>query len=215
MIFTLFRNRIFEVDYPEALIESYCFQSDFFAGYDLKRRRDDSSYDSVGLIGARIKKDILDECKKVINNHKNLGIFALDLDSFLKKTPEEKDSLTLGLHKLTQELDAIPGVGFSKATKILHTRYPETIPMIDNPLQDEYRSLRPQWKEENWHQLLNDYYDNFLETETFNNLCKVWSNLPSLNLTKVRVFDILWWSFLKSKNQEHENINWKTIRQLR
>ncbi len=117
------------------MIEAYCFQSDFFAGYDLKRRRDDSSYNSVGLIGARVKNDILDECKKVISNHKNLGIFGLELDSFLKKTPEEKNSLTLGLDRLTQELDAIPGVGLSKATKILHTRYPEIIPMIDNPFK--------------------------------------------------------------------------------
>jgi hypothetical protein len=214
LIFTLFRNRVFEVDYPEVLIEAYCFQSDFFVEYDLKRKRDDSSYDSVGRIGARTQNDVLEKCKKLIKNHRNLGIFSLDLDSFLEKTSEEKDRLTLELHELAKELDDIPGIGFSKTTKILHTRYPEIIPMIDNPLQDEYSSLRPQWKEEDWHQLFNDYYDNFLVKETFSNLCKVHSNVSFLNLTKVRVFDILWWSFLKSKNQEHKDIPWRTIRQL-
>jgi hypothetical protein len=214
LIFTLFSNRVFEVDCPEALIEAYCFQSDFFAAYDLKRKRDDSSYDSVGRIGARTKKDVLEKCKKLIKNHQNLGIFSLDLDSFLEKTSEEKDRLTLELHELAEELDDVPGVGFSKATKILHTRFPEIIPMIDNPLQDEYRSLKPQWKKGDWHQLFNDYYDNFLVKETFSNLCKVHSDLSFLNLTKVRVFNILWWSFLKSKNKELKEIKWKTIRQL-
>lgn len=213
--FTLFRNRVFEVDYPEALIEAYCFQSDFFAGYDWKRKRDDSSYDSVGLIGARTKNGVLKKCKELIRNHKNLGIFSLVLDTFIEKTHEEKDRLTLELHELAEELDDIPGIGFSKATKILHTRYPEIIPIIDNPLQDEYRSLKPQWKEGDWHQLFNDYYDNFLLKETFSNLRKVHSEVSFLNLTKVRVFDILWWSFLKSKNKEHKDIKWKTIRQLK
>lgn len=61
------------------------------------------------------------------------------------------------------------------------------------------RARKPQWKEGDWHQLFNDYYASFLVKETFSNLCKNHSNVSFLNLTKVRVFDILWWSFLKSK----------------
>lgn len=215
MIFTLFKDREFEVDYPEALIEAYCFQGDFFGDYDLKRRRDESSYASVGSIGARVKNEALQECIRLIRSHKNLGIFGLSLDSFLNKTADEKGRYILELHELATELDDIPGIGLSKATKILHTRYPEIIPMIDNPLQDEYGTLRPQWKEGDWHHLFIDYYDNFLVGKTYSNLCNVHSGVSYLNLTKVRVFDILWWSFLKSKNETYAGIKWKTIRQLK
>jgi hypothetical protein len=215
LIFTLFKDREFEVDFPEALIEAYCFQSDFFGDYDLKRRRDESSYDSVGSIGARVKNEALQKCIRLIRSHKNLGIFGLNLDSFLNKTADEKARYILELHQLVTELDDIPGIGLSKATKILHTRYPEIIPMIDNPLQDEYGTLRPQWKEGDWCHLFIDYYDNFLVGKTYSNLCNVHSGVSYLNLTKVRVFDILWWSFLKSKNETYTGIKWKTIRQLK
>jgi hypothetical protein len=215
LIFTLFKDRAFEVKYPEALIEAYCFQSDFYAKYDKDRPRDDNSFEHVHYIGARIQKSVLDKCKNIINQYSNLRIFdSLDLDSFLKET-QKRGYLTAELSKLAHDLDKIPRVGFSKATKILHTRYPEIIPMIDNPLQKEYKELKKsEWKRGDWYQLFKDYYDNFLEGQTYDNLCKVHRNLLFLNLTKIRVFDILWWSFLKSKNRDHKGIEWRTIRQV-
>jgi len=214
LIFTLFKDRAFEVKYPEALIEAYCFQSDFYAKYDKGRPRDDSSFGYVRYIGARIEKSVLDECKNVINQHGNLRIFdSLDLDSFLEET-QERDRLISDLSELTRELDRIPRVGFSKATKILHTRYPEIVPMIDSPLQKEYKALKPEWKKGDWHQLFKDYYDNLLVKETFDNLSVLHANLTYLNLTKVRVFDILWWSFLKSAKPDYKGIDWRTIRQV-
>ena len=140
------------------------------------------------------------------------------LDWFLQKaTPEERDHFIFELAELTHKLDNIPRVGFSKATKILHTRYPEIIPMIDNPLQKEYKALRPEWKKGDWGQLFKDYYENFLVKETYDNLCEVHNNLSFLGLTKVRIFDILWWSFLKSKNLKDSKgknikVNWSTIK---
>ena len=125
--------------------------------------------------------------------------------------PRARAKLVLELSKLVTSLDNIPGVGFSKATKVLHTRYPEIIPMIDNPLQKEYGELRPEWKKGDWYQLLKDYYNNLLEKETSNNLQDLRTRLSHLNLTKVRIFDILWWSFLKSKNPKNKGIKWKTI----
>ena len=209
MKFTLFEDEVFEVTDPEALIEAYCFQSDFYSKYDQKRPRDDSSFKFVGLIGARMKNSSLDKCTEEIVRHKNIDIFCLDIDTFLfRKTLGEKQNLVSELNTLIVKLDKIPCVGFSKITKILHTRYPEIIPMIDNPLQKKYKGLKQEkWKEGDWRQLLLDYYNNFLKGETFSNVTKVHDKLSIPNLTKVRIFDILWWSYLKSE----KNPVWKTI----
>jgi len=219
LLFTLFRDRVFEVTKPEALIEAYCFQSDFYAKYDFQCPKGDDSFEYVRFIGARTKKSTLSYCKAVIDRHKDFSMFSLDLDLFLSKTPEVRTQLAFKLGELTHELDDIEGIGFSKATKILHTLYPEIIPMIDNPLQKEYKALRPEWKKGDWGQLFKDYYENFLVKETYDNLNKVYNNLSFLGLTKVRIFDILWWSFLKSKNLkdskgENVKINWSTIKSI-
>jgi len=216
LLFTLFRDRAFEVTDPEALIEAYCFQSDFYAKYDFQRPKGDNSFEYVRFIGARTERSILSHCKAVIDRYKDFSMFSLDLDLFLSKTPEVRTQLAFKLGELTRELDDIEGIGFSKATKILHTRYPEIIPIIDNSLQKEYKVLRPGWKNGDWSQLFKDYYENFLVKETYDNLREVHSNLSFLGLTKVRIFDILWWSFLKSKNLKDSKgknikVNWSTI----
>ena len=219
MIFTLFKDIVFDVKYPEALIEAYCFQSDFYAKYDLKRPEGDGSFEFVRFIGTRIEKDTLEKCRTEIDRCRDFGMFKMDLDTFLNQNPQEtRDQLISKLAVLAGNLDDIPGVGFSKATKILHTRYPKIIPIIDNPLQKEYKRLakeqKREWKRDYWYQLLKDYYDNFLEKETFDNLDRLHTSLSFLKLTKVRIFDILWWSFLKSKNQDYKNVKWRTIEQL-
>jgi len=62
---------------------------------------------------------------------------------------------------VVKELLRIPQIGLSRATKILHTLYPEIIPMIDNPLQYLYRDkIDPNWTENKAAQLLTDYYNN-------------------------------------------------------
>jgi len=73
---------------PEALIEAYHFQSDFYAKYDFQRPKEDKSFEYVRFIGVRIKKSILDECKAIIYRYKDFSMFTLTLDSFLNQTPE-------------------------------------------------------------------------------------------------------------------------------
>jgi len=63
--------------------------------------------------------------------------------------------------------------------------------------------------------LFKDYYDNLLEKTTSDNLQDLYEKLKYLNLTKVRIFDILWWSFLKSENDEFKGIDWKTVRRIK
>jgi hypothetical protein len=212
MRFTLFRDFTFEVKDPEALIEAYCFQSDFYEHYDFLLRQGNRSLEDVRFIGARIRKSALDNCKAIIDSYKDFRMFGLNLDSFLRETPEARNDLAFTLAELARKLDAEEGVGFSKATKILHTRYPAIIPMIDNPLQREYRKIKPKWKKGDWGQLFKDYYENFFVKETYDNLCKIHRSLLSLDLTKIRIFDILWWSCLKAKTlKESKHINWTTI----
>jgi len=104
-------------------------------------------------------------------------------------------------------------LGGRSATKILHTRYPGIIPMIDNQLRNEYRQINKEWKDEPGRILL-DYYQNLKEEPNKQNLTQVYETTSKSvpKLTKVRVFDILWWSFLKAKTlREKKGINWSTI----
>lgn len=218
MIFTLFKDICFEVTEPETLIESYCFQSNFYSKYDFDRPNGDERYHRVRFIGARIKEDVVKKCRSRISEYGSYlsTIDERGLDWLLEKaTVDERNSFISNLSELTHRLDDIPLVGLSRATNILHTRFPEVIPMVDNPLQKEYKKLRKEWRKGDWHQMLfKDYYDNLLEKSTSDNLQELHERLSYLNLTKVRIFDILWWSLLKSESREYKKIEWKTIRRI-
>jgi hypothetical protein len=214
MKFILFSKVKFEVSDPVALIECYCFQSDFYKNYDLLLPARELK--AVSKIGARIQKDLLKNCDKVIESRNNLPIFRYDnnFDEFL-----DLDDETIGNHvrevsDVIKNLMEIDGIGLPKATKILHTRYPGIIPMIDNQLRTEYRQINKEWKDEP-DRILLAYYHNLKEEPNKQNLTQVYETISKSvpKLTKVRVFDILWWSFLKAKTlKEKKGINWSTIK---
>lgn len=214
MRFLLFSKISFEVSHPVALVEAYCFQGDFYSHYDLLRNR---KVEDANKIGARIKKDVLSDCEDVVESQKDLPIFGCDVEEFLNLDAETRNGYIRELSQVINELLDIRGIGFSKATKILHTLYPRMIPMIDVALQKEYKGINPEWKEGEWTRLLIDYYDNFLVGNNWKHLTEL-SNILSKNnlaLTKVRIFDVLWWSYLKAKSlQEKQNVLWTTIRRL-
>lgn len=215
MKFLLFSKISFEVSDPVALIESYCFQSNFYANYDLLSNR---KVEDVNKIGARIGKKLLPKCEAVSESTKNLCIFKYDLDRFLKLNDKTRNYHVKELNQRTiRKLLEIKGIGLSKATKVLHTLYPKIIPMIDNALQEEYRKeINSQWMEEQSDQILIDYYNNLREDDNLQHLTQIFSIISKNNLvglTKVRSFDILWWSYLKSKKlRQKRNINWSTIK---
>lgn len=213
MKFLLFSKIFFEVSDPVALIESYCFQSDFYANYDyclMKRKR---TIKDVNNIGARMGEELLSKCKTVIENTKDLRIFEYDLDRFLKLDEKIRKSHIEELDEQVIKKIEGKGIGLPKATKVLHTVYPEIIPIIDNALSKEYKRIKPKWSKEQSDQILIDYYNNFKEGDNWQNLTKILNKIQSLGLTKVRIFDILWWSYLKSKKLRQENgINWSTIK---
>ena len=212
MKFALFSKLPFEVSDPIALIECYCFQNDFYANYDLKNYQC-RKIENVNLIGARISGELLKECKKIVKKTENLRLFENKrLDNFLGLGEEGRNKWVTEINnKIIKELLKIKGIGLSKATKVLHTLYPEIIPMIDNALQNEYKEINPKWTEEQSDQILIDYYDNLKKGDNWQNLNiifkKISNNLPAL--TKVRIFDIIWWSYLKSKKLR---IDWYTIK---
>jgi len=215
MKFLIFSRISFEVFDPIALIESYCFQSDFYARYDLLGNR---RVEDVNRIGARISRGSLQKCKRVTIETNDLGILKYDLDRFLELDSKTRDDLTKELsEKVIEKLLEIKGIGLSKATKVLHTLYPRIIPIIDAALQNEYHNkVNPQWTEEQSSQILSDYYNNFKEGDNWQNLTVVFDQTRSNNLTgltKLRIFDILWWSYLKAKRlRDQKNINWSTIK---
>ena len=214
MRFILFSKTEFEISDPVALIESYCFQSDFYKNYDLLLPA--RELEAVNRIGARIPKKLLRKYKGVIENSNNLPIFEYDsnFDEFLDLDDETICNHVRDLVDVIRKLTEIDGIGLSKATKILHTRYPGIVPMIDNQLRNEYRQINKQWKDEP-SGILFGYYCNLKKEPNKRNLAQVYEtvsrSLPKL--TKVRTFDILWWSFLKAKmlKKQNKDINWSTI----
>ena len=215
MKFLLFSKISFNVSNPIALIESFCFQSNFYSNYDLKNER---KIEYVNRIGARIERDSLRRCKSIISKRSNLSIFRHKLDGFLKLTERTRNNYIEELcEKVVKKLANINGIGFSKTTKILHTLHPDLIPMIDNPLQELYRKkINLHWTEQQASQIFIDYYENLKLEVNWKNLDKIYdvilkNKIPSLS--KVRLFDILWWSFLKAKKlKDEKNINWSSIK---
>ena len=215
MRFLLFSKVSFEISDPIALIECYCYQNDFYAKYDLLKNR---KVGDVNKIGARIKKELLPKCEAVTERTRNLNIFTYNLDQFLDLDDKYRDEQINELNeKVIQELLKINGIGFSTTTKILHTLYPNIIPMIDNSLQKKYcEVINKRWTEKQSDQILIDFYENLKEECNRQNLTRVFEDISKNNLrglTKVRTFDILWWSYLKAIGLKlRENINWSTIK---
>jgi len=85
-----------------------------------------------------------------------------------------------------------------------------------HPLQDIYRrDVNPNWSRGD-QQIFIDYYKSLERyTPNWKNVTKVHQDIKKkgFRLTKVRIFDILWWSFLRAKqlSGEHEEIQLSSI----
>jgi len=217
MRFSLFKQIGFEVSCPLAIIESFCYQSGFYSNFDLLTQR---KVEDANKIGARIPKIIIPKIKKVTENTKDMAIFGNDIDSFINLNNNlRNDQIQEFTDKAILSLTNIKFIGLSKATKVYHTLYPKIIPMIDNPLQETYRQkINSLWSEEQPYQIFVDYYDNLKEKTNWHNISQlheILSNNGLARITKMRIFDLLWWSFLKAeKLKEKENINWSTMRRV-
>jgi hypothetical protein len=116
-----------------------------------------------------------------------------------------------------QKLLKINGIALSTTTKILHTLYPKIIPMIDSLLQKKYRQvINDGWTEKRADKIFIDFYNNLQIESNRKNLNYIFDKLLENNiqhLSKIRIFDILWWSYLKAERLgEEKGINWNTIR---
>ena len=214
MKFYLLSKISFEIPDPIALIECYCYQNDFYSKYDLL---EDRKIEDVNKIGARIKKEVLLECKIITESTKSLGIFKYNLEQFLDLEEKDRDEQIKELNEsVIQELLKINGIGLSTATKILHTFYPKIIPMMDNPLQNKYRGkINNVWTKKRADEIFIDFYKNLQIESNRENLNYISDKLLGNNiqhLSKIRIFDILWWSYLKAeKLRKEREINWTTI----
>jgi len=215
MKFILFSKIKFEIPDPVALIECYCYQNDFYSKYDLL---EDKKIEDVNKIGARIKKEVLLECKIVTERTKSVNIFKYNFEQFLSLDEKGRNEQIKELNGFViQKLLKINGIGLSTATKILYTLYPKIIPMIDNPLQKKYREeINNAWMEKRADEIFIDFYNNLKMGSNRENLNHIFDKLLENNiqhLSKIRIFDILWWSYLKAeKLREEKGINWNTIR---
>ena len=207
MKFTLFSIEAFNIKNPEALIESCCIQSDFYTSYDTVEGKD---IRYINQIGARTKQNILLKCQEIIDTQHS-EIFDCDIDTFLNFSYDRKRELIKDLdEKVIHRLMNVSGIGISKITKIFHTLYPDTFPMIDNPLQKFYKNkINPKWDSKSIYPLLFDFYENLCVEETRMNIDQLYEHLSYLKLTKIRIFDIIWWSYMKSKSAKRKHILWR------
>ncbi|MBU4349744.1 hypothetical protein KJ599_05425 [bacterium] len=214
MKFYLFSKIPFEIPDPIALIEYYCYQNDFYSKYDLL---EDKKIEDVNKIGARIKKEVLLECKKITESTKSLSIFKYNLEQFLSLDEKDRNEQIKELNEFViQELLKIKGIGLSTTSKILHTLYPKIIPMIDNPLQKKYRKvINNVWTEKRADEIFINFYNNLKMGSNRENLNYIFNEVSKnnlKNLSRIRIFDILWWSYLKAERlKEEQRINWTSI----
>ena len=215
MNFFLFSKISFEIPEPIALIECYCYQNDFYSKYDLL---EDKKIEDVNKIGARIKKEVLLECKIITERTNSVNIFKYNLEQFLDLEEKKRSEHIKELNDFViQKLLKINGIGLSTTTKILHTLYPKIIPMIDNPLQNKYREkINDVWTEKQADEIFIDFYKNLQIECNRENLNYIFDKLLENNiqhLSKIRIFDILWWSYIKAERLgEEKGINWNTIK---
>jgi len=218
MKFYLFSKISFEIPDPIALIECYCYQNDFYAKYDLLLEHRDRKIEDVNKIGARIKKEVLSECKKITESTKSVNIFEYNLEQFLSLDEKDRNEQIKELNEfIIQRLLKINGIALSTTSKILHTLYPKIIPMIDNPLQNKYREkINNAWTEKRADEMFIDFYNNLQIESNRKNLNYIFNEVSKnslKNLSRIRIFDILWWSYLKAEDLKlRENINWSTIK---
>ena len=215
MKFFLFSKISFEIPDPIALIECYCYQNDFYSKYDLL---EDKKIEDVNKIGARIKKEVLLECKTITERTKSVNIFKYNLEQFLSLEEKDRNEQIKELNEFViQKLLKINGIALSTTTKILHTLYPKIIPMIDKPLQKKYREvINDVWTEKQADEIFIDFYNNLKIESNRKNLNYIFNKIFKNNLkslSRIRIFDILWWSYLKAeKLREEKRINWNTIK---
>lgn len=215
MVFLLFSKISFEIPDPIALIECYCYQNDIYSKYDLLG---DKKIENVNKIGARIKKEVLFECKTITERTKSVNIFEYNLEQFLSLKKKDRDEQIKELNEsVIQELLKIKGIALSTTTKILHTLYPKIIPMIDNPLQNKYREkINNVWTQKRADEIFIDFYNNLKMGSNRKNLNYIFKEVSKnnlKNLSRIRIFDILWWSYLKAERlKEEQRMNWTTIK---
>ncbi len=206
MKFILFSGIIFGIPDPIALIECYCYQNDFYSRYDLL---EDKKIKDVNKIGARIKKEVLLECKIITERTKSVNIFKYNLEQFLSLDEKDRNEQIKELNEFViQKLLKIKGIALSTTTKILHTLYPNIIPMIDKPLQNKYREkINNVWTEKRADEIFIDFYNNLKKGSNRKNLNYIFKEVSKnnlKNLSRIRIFDILWWSYLKAgENNPH------------
>jgi len=186
MEFFLFSKISFEIFDPIALIECYCYQNDFYSKYDLP---EDKIIEDVNKIGARIKTEVILECKIIIENANSLRIFKYHPGQFLDLEEEKRNAHIKGLNEFViQKLLKINGVGLSTTTKTLHTLYPKIFPMIDSLLQKKYREkINNAWTEKRADEIFIDFYKNLKMGSNRKNLNYIFDKLLENNIQHLRV----------------------------
>ena len=88
--------------------------------------------------------------------------------------------------------------------------------MIDNPLQNKYREkINNVWTQKRADEIFIDFYNNLKIGSNRENLNYIFNEVSKnnlKNLSRIRIFDILWWSYLKAeKLREGIGVDWTSI----
>lgn len=121
----------------------------------------------------------------------------------------DKDDRATVVNKIV-ELIELNGFGWSLATKVLHAKRRQTVPVMDN--QAIFGSLmKPHWRiggkvshgsekrESAIDAALNEIYERMVDRQSdWDGLAEAAVNLAGVRLADIEVFDICWWAVLRA-----------------
>jgi len=189
---------------PQSRIQEYC-EIEIYEGYDDKHSINDSitegDIDAARKLYAMINRYDKGESRRLLSRSGTIQIYLssipnADLHSI---SASEWTGLKIKIRKLLTEFLSVKGIGLAKATKILHLKRPNLIPVLDSLVIEfllgvNFSDFEKGKQVDIGLQALDVIRETLIEQrEAFEKLSEQTRDLP-IRLTPLRQFDILCWT---------------------
>ena len=195
------RSDVFFSD-PETRIREYC-AIEVYEGYDDRHTVDNvitqNDIDSANNLYAMIDRYDKHESRRILDQSPRISplLSVIPLKAIYDYSDDEWSRTKPKIEALLTKITSIYGVGVAKATKILHLKRPELFPVLDNYVIQFLSGKIPSSSNRDTSLTIKclDNTREIIKTQLieFTDLQRKISDLP-INLTIVRLFDILCWS---------------------
>ena len=189
---------------PESRIREYC-EIEIYQGYDDKHSIDNiitkRDIDVANNIYAMIGRYDKDENKRLLRHSKSITRFLNSIPNvdIHDVVDSEWPRLRRRIEELLIEFLSIKGIGLSKATKILHLKRPNLIPVLDSHVINfllgiNISDIEKRRQVDRGLQALDRIRKTIInQRSAFEKLAEETRDLP-IQLTIIRLFDILCWT---------------------